>query len=326
MPLPNKYFILVLQAILLSIFFSAAHGMERRRDQFIKEPGHYVIPVPIIYPGIGDALAVLGVISNAHNSYTDYAGFVIGGDIEGFGAAASDIHLIDKTLIAEVAAQDLSKVTIFSYNARGMQTNKDDYSILELDSIKTAIARLRGSFYDRMFEIQGLAIKNEYHLVGLRDKDGNLIMDTRDSEPSANQIYNVSLQLDWTDDFQDPRKGVRYAISRWWTDEESAGASEYYQQEHNLTAYIPVGRISTWAFNYFRSDAFVTRTGDTDFASVENRLGLNCSDPNLTTQQRISCEQVVNNTIAHNRHGTAASMGGLSRLRSYPEVVIQAHM
>jgi len=195
----HKNLISILLVIVFVMLVSPASGMERRRDQFIKEPGYYIIPVPIVLPGIGDALAVLGVISNAHDSYTDYAGFVIAGDIEGFGATASDIHLINKTLIAEVAAQDLSKVQIFSYNGRGMQTDKDDYSILELDSVQTATARLRGSFYDRMFEIQALGIKNEYHLASLRDNDGNLIMDTRDSEESEVQVYNVSLQLDWTD-------------------------------------------------------------------------------------------------------------------------------
>lgn len=127
-------------------------------------------------------------------------------------------------------------------------------------------------------------------------------------------------------DYQDPRKGVRYAISRWWTDEESAGASEYYQQEHNLTAYIPIGRISTWAFNYFRSDAFVTRTGDTDFASVENRLGLTCSTP--------ACQH--NNVLCVNKWLTIRLPITVMVLRQVwavfhvfvptPKVVIQAHM
>lgn len=315
----NKCFIQILQAVLLVTFFSSAYGMERRRDQFIKEPGHYIIPLPISLPGIGDALSVLGVISNANDSYTDYAAFVLAGDIEGFGATVTDLHLIDRTLTAEVAMQKIGKVAINSYDSRGMQDDKDDFSILELDEAQTVTARLRGIFYDRMIEFQALAIQNEYHLANLRNKDGNLILDTSGSETNKGQVYSVSMQLDWTDDFQDPRKGIRYGISRWWTDDKSIGSSEFYQQEHNLTAYIPIGRISTWAFNYFISDAFVTRVGDTDFTSVENRLGLDCNDLNLSALERTKCQQVVNNTIAHNRYGTAASMGGTSRLRSYPE-------
>lgn len=236
-----------LLVVLLLMSVAPANAMERRRDQFAKEPGHYIVPAPISYPGIGDAFVLLGVASNAHDSYTDYAGFLITGDIEGFGGVATDMHLIDKTLIGEVAASRLSKVAVVSYNGRGMETDKDDYGIFEFDDVKTTAARLKGTFYDRMFEIQAQTIKNQVHLTSLRDSEGNLILDTHDSEASENQYYIISFQLDWTDDYQDPRQGLRYSMSRWWRDETSANASEYYQQEHNLTVYIPIGRISTWA-------------------------------------------------------------------------------
>lgn len=306
-----------LQVILLIMFVSPASAMERRRDQFFKEDGHYIVPVPYSYPGIGEGVLLLGVYANAFDTYTDFAGFVIGGDVEGFGAVVTDVHLVDRTLLAEFATQKLSKVAVFNYNGRGMDTDKDDYSILDVDNVETLTTRLRGTFFERMLEISGLVVQNEYHLAALRDRDGNLIFDASDSENTDFQYYTLTMQLDWTDDYQDPRKGVRYNISRWWRDETAEGASEYYQQEHNLTAYVPVGRISTWTFNYFQSDAYVTRQGDTDFNSVESRMGLDCAS--LTGEQQTQCENAVNNTIAHNRYGTAASMGGASRLRSYPE-------
>lgn len=319
MSILHKLCIFILQLILLVTFVSPSTAMERRRDQFIKEHGHYIVPVPISYPGLGEAVALGGVYANAHDTYTDYAGFIIGGDIEGFGLAASDMHLIDRTLIAEVGTERLSKITVFNYNGRGMESDKDDYGLIELDDIRSEVARLRSSFYDRMLEAQVLVVDNQYHLAALRDKDGNLIQDTSDSETIDSRYFMLGLQLDWTDDFQDPRKGVRYNIARWWRNETQANTSEYYQLEHNLTAYLPVGRISTWAFNLFLSDAHVTRQGDTDFASVEQLLGVDCDAPDLTTTDRLRCIQSVENAIAHNRYGTASSMGGVSRLRSYPE-------
>ncbi len=305
----HQYFIIIYCFLLIALVSDLA-AMERRRDQFSKEPGHYIVPTPISYPGIGDAVILLGVDSNAHDSYTDYAGFIVSGDIEGFGAVATDMHLIDRMLIGEVTASRLSQVAVISYNGRGMETNQDDHSILEYDDVKTVSARLKGSFYDRMLEVQAQTIKNEVHLTSLRDREGNLLLDARDSEASKGQYYTLGFQFDWTDDYQDPRRGVRYAVSRWWRDETSPRATEYYQQEHNLTAYIPIGHISTWAFNYFRSDAFVTRMGEVDFAAVEDLMGLDCAVPGLTAPQRLQCEQAVNNTIAHNRYGTAESMGG----------------
>ncbi len=314
----DKFALLLLQFILFVVFASPSTAMERRRDQFIKEPGHYIVPVPISYPGIGEGLAVIGVNANAHDTYTDYAAFALAGDFEGFGGVITDLHLIEKTLIAELAAEKLSKAAIFSYNGRGMDSGKDDYMILEIDNVESTIARLRGTFQSRMFEVQTLLVDNKIHLTSLRDRNGNLVEDMSTSQEINERFVMLDFQIDWTDDYQDPRKGVRYNISRWWGQESSASAPEYYQQEHNLTAYLPIGKISTWAFNYFQSDAVVTRMGDTDFASVENRLGMNCASL-PSAEERLWCEQTVNNTIAHNRYGTAASMGGPSRLRSYPE-------
>ncbi len=313
----KKYFLFFLLNILLLVFISPGQAMERRRDQFMKEPAHYLVPVPISYPGIGEGFAAIGVNANAHDSYNDYAVFVLGGDFEGFGGVATDMHLIEKTLIAEVAFEKLNKVAIFSYNGRGMDNHKDDYNVFELDDVESTTARLRGTFQNRMFELQALMVNHEVHMSALRDKDGNLIRDTRNSEMIEQQYLMFGFQFDWTDDYQDPRKGIRYDISRWEGNESTSGSPDYYQLEHNLTAYIPIGRISTWAFNYFRSDAYVERVGETDFATVAARMDLDCSG--LSGAQQLQCQQAVYNTIAHNRYGTAASMGGPSRLRSYPE-------
>ena len=317
MSILSKSFLLLLQLVLLVVFTSPCTAMDRRRDQFIKEPGHYIVAVPISYPGIGEGFAAIGVNANAHDSYTDYAAFALAGDFEGFGAVATDIHLIEKRLIAEVAAQKLSKAAIFSYNTRGMNNHKDDYNIIELDDIEATIARLTGAFNQRMFEVQALMVKQSAHASALRNRDGSLIQDTRDSASVEYDFLMLETQLDWTDDYQDPRKGLRYDLSYWAGDNKGAGSPEYYQLEHNLTAYVPIGRISTWAFNYFQSDSIVTQKGDTDFASVEKRMGLDCAS--LPPAGRLQCENAVNNNLAHNHYGTAASMGGPSRLRSYPE-------
>ena len=41
-------------------------------------------------------------------------------------------------------------------------------------------------------------------------------------------------------------------------------SSESYKDDTSLTGYIPLLQSSTFAINYFRSDATVTRTGITD--------------------------------------------------------------
>ncbi len=313
----QKALTIILQIILFVSFITPANAMERRRDQFAKEPGHYIVPMPYSVPGLGQGL-LLGVLAtNAHDSYTDYFGVITTGDIEGIGAGIVDMHLINERLIAAVIVSKTNKAQIANYASRGMTSSKDDYILLDLQNIRFAATELTGTFYDRMLEISTGAMQGEGNVSRIRDKNGEVIQET-DGETNEFVGYFVNIAIDWTDDYQDPRKGIRYNFGMGWADVALANSPEYYQQQHNLTGYIPVGLRSTWAFNYFRSDAFVTRTGDTNFASVEARTGLDCDDPGLTTEHQKQCIQTVNNVIAHNRYGTLSSIGGGSRLRSYP--------
>lgn len=306
-----------LPGILLFCFTAQADAMERRRDQFPKEPGHYIIPLPYSLPGIGKGLLVGGLATNAHDSYTDYFGIIVTGDVEGIAAGAVDMHLIDKRLIADVIVSKTNKAQIVNYADRGMTSSKDDYILIDVQDARAAVAGLTGTFYNRMLDISAGAIQVESSVSRIRDKNGEVIQEAS-NETNEFVVLFIGITLDWTDDYNDPRKGIRYSFGRGGADAVPPHSAEYYQQQHNLTGYIPFGRLSTWTFNYFRADAFVTRTGDTDFASVESRFGLNCDDPGLTAEHRRQCIQTVNNIIAHNRYGTVSSLGGGSRLRSYP--------
>jgi hypothetical protein len=86
--------------------------------------------------------------------------------------------------------------------------------------------------------------------------------------------------------------------------------------DYNATAFIPMGKRSTWAFNYFRSDAYVMRTGERDRAKIDEELGLDCGTIVDPVEQK-KCNQFIDNTIAANTYGTVGSLGGTSRLRSY---------
>jgi len=69
--------------------------------------------------------------------------------------------------------------------------------------------------------------------------------------------------------------------------------------------------------NYFQADTLVDRQGQTDPAIVEADLGLDCSTG--SEQDQADCLSFVNSRVAENTFGSVGSLGGLSRLRSYPE-------
>ena len=303
---------------LLLAFVVEAQAMERRRDQFTKVPGHYLVPMPYSLAGVGEGLLLGGLYNNAHDSHTDYIGFVLTGDLEGVGLIASDVHLIDERLIADFSFQRVTKASVFSFNSRGMSSGENDYSILDVEDNDYYAVRFTGTFYERMLEVYTGALDSRGRLVRIRDQDGALIQETSGAKSDASLLYVLGLRLDWTDDYVDPREGLRYDLSRWQRDQDDPISSDYYIVEQNLTAYIPFGKRSTWAFNYFQADAHVTRQGSTDFARVESNAGLDCSDSSLSTEQQQYCVAIVDNSIANNRYGTVGAFGGHSRLRSYP--------
>lgn len=295
---------------------SDASGIERRRDQFQGQPGYYIVPVPYRLTGIGEGVIFLGAALNVADTNADVYGFGFTGDLEGYGAGALDMHLVPRTLIFDVTTERINKATLTSYSKRGMDTDKDDYTLVDLGDIEFNLARLTATFFERRLEVYGMGYEVASQLEGIRQRDGTLILDVQDPERDSMQHVAIGARLDLTDDYLDPRKGMRLDISRGWSPRRNSSSSDYYVMEYNTTGYIPVDKRSSVALNYFRSDAFVVSTGETDRVTIESDRGLDCgtiTDP----EEQQQCNQVVNNIIAENRYGTASSLGGTSRLRSY---------
>ena len=53
----------------------------------------------------------------------------------------------------------------------------------------------------------------------------------------------------------------------------SDSGPDFSVMDYNLTAYLPIGRRNTWVFNYLRSDAMVSRQGETDPAGSSDQNG-----------------------------------------------------
>ena len=317
-------FSLAIRCILLSITLivtimpvAATELPERRKDQFPTDPGYYLVPAPYSIPGLGGGFIAVGAMTNINQTNADLYGFAAGGDIEGYGLVATELHLIDKKLLLDVTHTSFQKVSSQVYSQRGMNTSADDFILAELDHAVFNGARLTYTMYDRRFEFYGVLYKNESRLSAIRDNDGNLIQSTLNSETRTSDTYTYGMRLDLTDDYIDPRRGIRVETSLWHTPPSDDDSPDYDIVELNLTGYIPMGSRNTLAMNYFQADTRVNRQGETDPAAVEDKLGLDCSTG--SEQDQADCLSIVNNTVAENTFGSVGSLGGLSRLRSYPE-------
>jgi hypothetical protein len=291
---------------------------ERRKEQFQTSYGYAVFPFPYALPGIGGGVALVGGAMNIANTYTDAYGIAYGGDVEGMALGVADIHLIPRTLIFDVGISRVSKATLQSYSERGMNTDKDDYRLIEIDNFENYGGRLTATFFERRFEVYGGWYESASKLRSIRDKEGNLIVAAQDGARQRSQTTLLGTRFDLTDDYGDPRRGVRLDISRYATPPSDNGP-EFSVMDFNLTGYLPIGSRNTWVFNFLRSDALVSRQGETDPAKIQQQRGINCTDLALTPLQQLYCNKVVNNMVANNTYGTASALGGFSRLRSYSQ-------
>lgn len=291
---------------------------DRRKEQFETSFAYAAFPVPYALPGIGKGLSFVGGAMNIANTYTDAYGIIYGGDVEGMALGVSDIHIIPRTLIFDVGVGAVNKVTIQNYRERGMNSDKDNYLLLDIDDSEYFGGRLTATFFDRRIELYGARYEGASKLHSIRDKDGNVIVVAQDASRRRFQVTLAGTRFDLTDDYDDPRRGVRLDVGRSYSPPSDSGPT-FSVMDYNVTAYLPIGKCSTWAFNYLRSDAVVSRLGETDPAKIQNQQGINCSDPSLTAQQQQYCTDAVNIMVANNTYGTATSLGGFSRLRSYPQ-------
>lgn len=313
--------------LLLLFLLTAAEGLvrpaaalevpARRRDQFRDNPGHVAVPFVYDIPGIGKGYGVLGAVTNIMGGYTDVSGALIAGDATGQTVAIDSIHLIDKRLVLDAGIAGLSRASIQSFGKRGMGSSKEEHVHAEFKSLLFHGQRLTGTFWDRRIESYLQHYGGSIRLKALRDKDGVLIADAVDDPKSVFNAWAVGTTFDLTDDLSDPRRGFRLEPTLWRQDPKGNGP-DTVNIDVAATAYVPFGRFSTWALHYFQSDVSVINRGLTDPARLAQETGLDCTtltDP----KERSDCQGFLDTQLAENKHGTATNLGGLSRLRSYPE-------
>jgi hypothetical protein len=312
------YSFLILLLSVQATFADSSLLPERRKDQFPTVPGWLIAPYVFDYPGIGKGYGIVGGAANIGGTYTTVGGTVFTGDVKGQAAGIYSIHLIPRQLILDAGAVHVSSITQLSYSQRGMGTQKHDYTLLEYGNDTFGGSRLTATFFERRFELYAAFYGGHAQFKSIRNGNGNVIIEAQDAAKTRTLTTVFGTRFDMTDDYLDPRRGFRFEMSRWSTPPRDLGP-DFFFMDYSATAYVPLGKASTWAFNYFRSDAHVLTKGETNPSLIAQHLGLPDCSTITDQQQQEACQQVVDNEIVANTYGTASSLGGLSRLRSYPE-------
>ncbi|MCW8957322.1 MAG: outer membrane protein assembly factor [Gammaproteobacteria bacterium] len=146
---------------------------------------------------------------------------------------------------------------------------------------------------------------------------GNLITQLDQAYADSDTSEHYRFALDLTDGYQDPRQGFRFSVSYMDHPAKAIEDPDFYVLDYNALAYLPMGTDNTLVLNYYQSDAHVRTAGDTDPDHIRAEIGLNCD---ISDSQCLQSEQqLVDNFINERSFGTATSLGGLERLRAYPD-------
>lgn len=306
--------------LFLILFSSLVHAVtqeeqvvpERRKSQFLNEPGYLVIPAPYSMPGVGNGVGVYAGLNN-YFGYSDLFWIQTGGAARGTLLGLWDLHLIKEVLFVDITRLAFNKVGQNQYAARGMDSQKNDFYVSELNYLDDTIIKTTLSFFDRRLELILNYLEENYRAVKLRDPRGDVIavVDRPEIEHSYRTDYKAVVDL--TDDRQDPRRGLRATFEFNIPSPESGSDPEYTTLTTNLTGYIPMDTKDTFVLNYYRSDAYMQRRGETDRLRIAENLGYDC-----TAGCSAEVDNLVDTRYLHNTHGNARSLGGENILRSYP--------
>jgi hypothetical protein len=312
-PKSQKVFYIILCLLLLMVPFDA-FTIERRQAQFKTDPSYLFLPAPYSVPGIGQGVAYIVQAGNIADSYIDLTAIMATGDAEGKYLGVSDLHLISETLIFDYNHTSASKVAFNNYSARGIDNEKNDYTILKFNQWEESFWNLKLSLFERRLELFVERTDIEATLEKILDNKGDVQSEFDDPSPQVTETTTTGLIFDYTDDYMDARKGVRLKVKRSNTPPTSNEASDFFVIDKEVEIYIPVGNYSVLAVHALYSDAEVSKTGITDPDKIANELGLLCRYDSCSQNEK----NLIDRIIVERENGTASSLGGYNRLRSYP--------
>jgi len=291
-------------------------NIERRRPAFENTPGYLILPIPYKLPGLGQGMMLIGYAGNIMGTSSDV--FVIGfnGDAEGYYGVADEFFVIPKLLYFGASKIEVSKYALNSYSSRGMESEKNDFNIMVGDLYSQGVGKMTLTFFERKLEFSLSKTETMGRSTEILTSDGDLIPGTNISNEFRNNQINALVRADLTDDFNDPRKGLKINGLLDRVTADTSATPDYDVYSLDLTAYVPVLEESTVAFQYFQSDAYVSREGNTDLESLKTEKGFSQCGGDA------SCESAIlkdaKNTLNANKNGSAMALGGTDRLRSYP--------
>jgi len=290
----------------------ALEWQPRNRDQFSTVHSHFVYPIILELPGVGSSSGIGATVLNANDSDVDFTGFALRGDFDVTGGTMLNYHLLKNRLLFDIGIYNF--VAAVTQYRRGIESKRDDFIIPRLEG-NFAESQLTWSFNQRRIEAFVHLAAGRERITQIIDSQDQIFPFNNDDARNE-RTTTLGLRLDNTDDLVHPHTGYRLDLGLKLPQNVDPLSSDYVITDYNGTFYVPLRQHDVLSFNFFRSDAHVTSEVKADYASLQQAKGLNCTSGDDACLQAES--DYINQLILQNRYGTATSLGGLQRLRSFP--------
>jgi len=290
---------------------------DRRPDTTKLDNGSLIFPIYSHVPGIGSTYGVGGLATNLFGTRTDLTSVLSGGDMTTVVLGLTEVHLITDKIVTSYYLYS-TKIPFQVYD-RGSSSDPNNF-FYSVNKEYGGSTEIDFNFWQRrvQFNSQFGASRLTYQTIA--NPDG-VTFAGQDGGEMASFNPTFRLILDFTDDNVDPRKGLKIQMIRDQTLLWDGLHSQYAVHYGIVTAYVPILKSSTWAFNIFRSSAAMQSQNTLSQAQLQSQMNLGCNqfvDPNSKTNcQSIEAER-AQERATENQYGTAGMLGGPEALRGFP--------
>ncbi len=274
------------------------------------------MPFPYVIPGVGEGFFLVGSVNNVLETPTDVLLLGFTGDAEGYFGLIDELFIVPDFIYLSVSQGTAARFGQNVYSSRGMDSEKEDFDIFVGEDFKFSSYEVVFTLLERRLELTYGVEINDGQFVEIRDFEGELIQDLEDPIEVESSQTHFQVELDITDDYNDPRSGLNFRAVQEHFPAQNDGDPSYNTITQAATLYIPIPDENTWLFHYYRSEAIVLETGNIDLESLQEEQGFSDCDGDEACESAILAS--AQNQLNANQNGTARSLGGPDRLRSYP--------
>ena len=312
------YKILIIVTFFLTLSSSVNAILFERRKTFDSEISWFVYPVVGSIPGVQDFYGIGGTVSGIGGSESDVTAVSLRGKAEYFESdfQIDILSIFDIPLFTEHLTFTFFSTKIrnggWPEGQRGIDSDPDSKYYLLASKVEASGGELSLNFYDNQLEAYYGYTDAKVKPYGLVDPNGTFYNAQNSGIIESPRGYRYGLYLDDTDNRRDPRIGYRFQYEKWGQPSTRSGNSEYYQEDFNLTGYIPVlsGNKGVLVLNQFFGSSTVLKKGTVDKSQFV------CDETKLPGCQAI-LDEIYTRQLAEAENGKATSLGGTNRLRGY---------